>query len=64
MILRYYRKAGQGFENCYYVETASPLSVRHASVLQWLLSETFEPDKFAADSFIEGGVRSSRSARD
>ena len=57
MIRRFYRRAGTGFENCFYVETASPLNAQEESALRWLLTETFEPDKFAGSSFLlsDGG---------
>ncbi len=39
-------------EYCYNIETASPLTDTEIETLRWLLSETFEPDRFAPDSFL------------
>ncbi len=41
-------------EYCFNIETSSPLSEEEASVLQWLLAETFEPRLFSGASFLEG----------
>lgn len=41
-------------ENCFYVEAAEPLLAPELEILRWLLSETFEPDNFAEESFLEG----------
>ncbi|KAH9106086.1 hypothetical protein AeMF1_018194 [Aphanomyces euteiches] len=41
-------------ESCFYVEleaSASPLTADEESCLTWLLSETFEPEKYGAKSF-------------
>ncbi|MBN1631329.1 MAG: hypothetical protein JW990_16320, partial [Thermoleophilia bacterium] len=62
------RPAGQvGTEYCFYVETegsvaaapavagaAGPLPTHDAAVLEYVLSETFEPEQFGAQSFLEG----------
>lgn len=40
-------------EYCFYIEAKEALLPEELSVLQWLLSETFEPDNFSALSFLE-----------
>ncbi len=52
---RFYRMAGAGFENCFYVEACEPLEPNELQVLRWLLAETFEPDSFSFSSLIEAG---------
>ena len=37
-------------EHCFYVETDRHLSVQESHVLDWLLSETFEPESFGSDT--------------
>ncbi|MGE5663479.1 MAG: phosphoribosylformylglycinamidine synthase, partial [Deltaproteobacteria bacterium] len=39
-------------ESCFNVETSAPLSDSEIGTLRWLLAETFEPDRFAAESFL------------
>jgi len=41
-----------GTEWCFYVQVANPLDNRELDVLQWLLSETFEPSNFGKESFL------------
>jgi len=41
---RFYRQTGLCEETCFYVETEAELSVQDMATLQWLLSETFEPE--------------------
>ena len=39
-------------EHCFNIAASGPLSTADLSVLKWLLSETFEPDKFSDKSFL------------
>ena len=39
-------------EYCFNIETSAPLSGAELDVLRWLLAETFEPDRFASESFL------------
>lgn len=39
-------------ESCFNVETSEPLSDAEIETLRWLLAETFEPDRFAPESFL------------
>ncbi len=39
-------------EYCFNVETTGPLSDEELGILRWLLSETFEPEKFSSESFF------------
>ncbi len=41
-----------GTEWCFYVQTTSPFDDREFNILQWLLSETFEPSNFGKGSFL------------
>ena len=41
-------------EACFNVQTRSPLSAEQQTRLAYLLSETFEPDQFAEQSFLAG----------
>lgn len=41
-------------ESCFNVQTRSPLSADQQTRLAYLLSETFEPDQFADQSFLTG----------
>ncbi|MDA8105667.1 MAG: phosphoribosylformylglycinamidine synthase [Nitrospiraceae bacterium] len=41
-------------EYCFYIEATSPLSSGDMELLRWLLSETFEPENFSAESFLAG----------
>jgi phosphoribosylformylglycinamidine synthase len=55
-VLQYYRKAfdkeSNAREHCFNIETDSPLTTEELKVLQWLLSETFEPEGFSEASFL------------
>ncbi len=48
----YYKIIGIETEYCYYVESANLLTSKEQKVLIWLLSETFEPEKFSSNSFL------------
>lgn len=39
-------------EYCFYIETKEPLSIEEREILYWLLRETFEPENFSAESFL------------
>ena len=39
-------------EYCYYIDSSEPLSAPELELLRWLLSETFEPEKFSGQSFL------------
>ncbi len=39
-------------EHCFNIETAAPLSQKEMETIQWLLSETFEPENFSDYSFL------------
>jgi len=41
-------------EYCYNIQTTEALKPKEFTILTWLLAETFEPDKFADHSFLEG----------
>jgi phosphoribosylformylglycinamidine synthase len=41
-------------ETCFYIESGMPLLPGETEILRWLLSETFEPDNFSGESFLEG----------
>jgi phosphoribosylformylglycinamidine synthase len=49
-LLRFYRRAGTSFENCFYVEARAPLAADELLILRWLLAETFEPDQLQCQS--------------
>ncbi len=51
-IQRFYRLAGDGFENCYYVEVSEPLSSVDLPILKWLLAETFETENLREATFL------------
>jgi len=40
-------------EYCFYIESAEPLVPSEMETLRWLLRETFEPDQYSAESFLE-----------
>lgn len=46
-------------EYCFYIESSDPLLESEIEVLTWLLRETFEPDNFGAESFLDGGAEES-----
>jgi phosphoribosylformylglycinamidine synthase len=52
---RLYRLAGEGHENCFYIEVSAPPDPQELSILQWLLAETFEPEKLTAASHFRPG---------
>jgi len=54
---RFYRVDGPTTERCFYVAADAPLTASEQEILRWLLTETFEPDKFAADSMVNGRSR-------
>ncbi len=39
-------------EFCFYIDASSPLTPEESDILHWLLSETFEPEAFSAESFL------------
>ena len=43
-------------EFCYNVEISDALDAEAEALLRWLLSETFEPDRFGPRSFLDGDV--------
>ncbi len=49
----FYRKVDKSFEYCYYVETSGELALEELKILRWLLTETFEQEKFGKDSFFK-----------
>lgn len=57
MMEHYYRQTGPRFEYCFNIETDKPLTPEKQEVLKWLLRETFEPDKFGAQSLLAGNEK-------
>ncbi|MDA8083829.1 MAG: phosphoribosylformylglycinamidine synthase [Nitrospiraceae bacterium] len=51
-------------EYCFYVEASAALNDQETDLLRWLLSETFEPDRFSDASFIQPGSISGQSMGD
>ncbi len=51
-MLHFYRFIDKSFEYCFYVETSAGLSKQEIKKLKWLLSETFQPQFFGQDSFL------------
>ncbi len=49
-------------EYCFYIEAKEPLKPEEMGLLRWLLRETFEPDNFSGESFLNGN--SERRTRD
>ncbi len=43
-------------EYCYYIDSTEPLSASEQELLRWLLSETFEPEKFSGQSFLSAAA--------
>jgi len=43
-------------EQCFYVQLDMPLSTVQERNLTWLLAETFEPDAFGSESFLDRGT--------
>ena len=39
-------------EFCFYIDAIHPLDADESQLLTWLLSETFEPEKFSETSFL------------
>jgi phosphoribosylformylglycinamidine synthase len=54
-IQRFYRLGSKGHENCFYAEVSASLIPQELSILQWLLAETFEPEKLTAASHFRPG---------
>jgi phosphoribosylformylglycinamidine synthase len=52
---RFYRKIGREKELCFYVETFVPLDTKEVETLKWLFAETFEPENFRKESFLDSG---------
>jgi phosphoribosylformylglycinamidine synthase len=52
LIHRFYRRAGEDHENCFYLEVTEPLSDGELVILKWLLAETFEPENLASRSLL------------
>ena len=51
-MLHFYRLIDKSFEYCYNIETSCELDKSDIKILQWLLSETFEPGNFSAKSLL------------
>jgi phosphoribosylformylglycinamidine synthase len=56
-LLSFLAQAGSGAgdiltEYCFYIEAKEALTPDELEVLRWLLSETFEPENFAGESFL------------
>jgi phosphoribosylformylglycinamidine synthase len=51
-VKQFYRSVNSDFEYCFNVETSEPLTSEELKILQWLLAETFEIEKFSEQSFI------------
>ncbi len=47
---------GLDTEHCFYIETSKPLNKTEQQVLDWLLTETFEPERFSRESFLDVGA--------
>ncbi len=54
-IQRLYRLAGKDHENCFYAEVSASLIPQELLILQWLLAETFEPEKLTTASHLRSG---------
>jgi len=52
-IQRFFRKINDNFEYCFNIESSSPLKSEDQKTLAWLLAETFEPESFSRESFLE-----------
>ncbi len=52
MIYSLYRQINSGLELGFYIETTGQLSEKELSQLQWLITETFEPEKVGLESSI------------
>ncbi|MGM0368259.1 MAG: phosphoribosylformylglycinamidine synthase, partial [Actinomycetota bacterium] len=53
MLYRFYRSINTNFEYCFYIEANKDLEERDYNTLKWLLAETFQPDKFSKNSFLD-----------
>jgi phosphoribosylformylglycinamidine synthase len=54
-LLHFYRAIREDLEYCFYIETRRKLDPQELHTLNWLLSETFEPDRFSPSSIIGNG---------
>ncbi len=54
-MLHFYRAIREDLEYCFYIETTRKLKSQEIHTINWLLSETFEPDKFSQVSIIRNG---------
>ncbi len=54
-MLHFYRAIREDLEYCFYIETMVKLDSRELHILNWLLSETFEPGRFSSSSIIGNG---------
>ncbi|MEK7653341.1 MAG: phosphoribosylformylglycinamidine synthase [Patescibacteria group bacterium] len=54
MVIRAYRQDQTEFERCFNIEAAKPLTAEELKKLYWVLAETFEPEKFACEPFLDG----------
>ncbi len=43
-------------EYCFNIDAAAGLTAEEFRVVAWLLSETFEPERFGVESFLDGGA--------
>ena len=50
---RFYRRTKTEQEICFNIETNVPLTPKELKTLQWLLAETFEPEKFSKNSLLK-----------
>jgi phosphoribosylformylglycinamidine synthase len=48
-------------EFCFNIECREPLTGGELNILRWLLSETFEPEKFSNKSFLTSGLQTPNS---
>ena len=47
-----YRKVSDSLEYCFYIEATQPLSKQELKQIEWLVAETFEPEKTKSESFF------------
>ena len=47
-----YRKVSDSLEYCFYIEATQPLSKQELKQIEWLVAETFEPEKTKSESFL------------
>ncbi|MFA5925892.1 MAG: phosphoribosylformylglycinamidine synthase [Parcubacteria group bacterium] len=50
---KFYKKGGNNWEYCFYVETEEPLLESETGILSWLFAETFEPENISRVSFLD-----------